>query len=265
MYMKMTKQDRDSYVLQNHSIKTNAQLVTSTGWSLTTIKSIKRRLGVVSSPQVTKLRTYILENRGMTYQEIADTLGMKIDNVRDTAKALGMVDVTASDKSFNTLHARFQGRFKFSRGDYITNKERIPITCRGCNFSFTARPNTMVTDGLDCPGCSPRWQDKPAVLYVMELQETGDEYEIGRFKVGIALNADKRRQTLLRSEGYDHLMVMDEYAMPNMSTARAIETAVHKILKNFNVYGSASLFDGSTEIFEIDLSTIRQAISACST
>lgn len=182
--MKMTKQDRDSYVLQNHSNETNTQLATSTGWSLTTIKSIKRRLGIVSSPQVAKVRTYILERPDMSYQEIADTLGMKIDNVRDTAKALGMVDVTTSDKAFNVLRARFHGRFKFSRGDYITNKERIPITCRACNFSFTARPNTMVTDGLACPGCSPRWQDKPAVLYVMELQETGMNTRLGDSKLG---------------------------------------------------------------------------------
>lgn len=88
--MKMSKEDRDAYVWE-HRDKTRAALVSATGWSLTTIKSVRKRLGIgVLTDRDIEIGDYILDNPDMCNEDIAATLLCKVDKVRDTKTRLGV-------------------------------------------------------------------------------------------------------------------------------------------------------------------------------
>jgi hypothetical protein len=111
--MKMSKEDRDAYVLE-HQDKTRGELVTDTGWSLTTIKSVRKRLGVgVLTDRDTEIADYILAQPTEDDYYIAQQLGCKVDKVRDTKIRLGVYStyyvtkkIKAVDSYVYLIHVR---------------------------------------------------------------------------------------------------------------------------------------------------------------
>ena len=146
----MSKEDRDTYVENNYSSKTNKQLAADTGWSETTIKSIKTRLGVVKSSRVKELEEYVLSNGIKSVDEVnnaAIVLGCKPDKIRDVMKSLGIFE-SQSDKAFEALKLKYTGKFIF--GEYKNTKAYVELTCVECKAVHYKRPNDLVTYNFSC-------------------------------------------------------------------------------------------------------------------
>ena len=156
--MKLSKQERDEYVEKHYKIKTNNQLAEDTGWSLTTIKSIKRRLGLVKKTEkLLEVERYCLDNYdgvNITDKDIATLYGMKHDNVRDILKSLGMYK-GPSDIAADLLKLKYSGRFKIvSR--YAGTKTNLRLECRSCGGVYDKLANFLVTMNFQCPKCSEK-------------------------------------------------------------------------------------------------------------
>lgn len=261
MKNKMTKEERDSYVLENHERCSNKEVAETTGWSMTTIKSVKRRLNLVKSERAEEIKNYLLEYPDVSYLEASYALGAKIDNVRDIAKALGRTNVSYADRGFSRLVSEFEGRFIFERSEYSSNKDKINATCSTCGNVITRRGMDMLQNGMFCEYCEPR-DSRDTFVYILELQETMAEEEIGQFKVGVSCNVKSRVMSVKSSGKLGHLEIVDTVACPSRDVALSIERAIHKKLKNFQVYGDLKVFDGSTEIFETSLDRVLEALRA---
>lgn len=148
--MKMSKDLRDAYIKEHHKNKTNKQLAIDTGWSETTIKSIKNRLGVVNSARAREIEEYILKHNISTVDEVnsaAVFLGCPPEKVRDIMKSLGIFS-TQGDKAFEALKRKYEGLFTF--GEYRNTKAYIDTTCSACGKVHKKRPNDLVTYNFKC-------------------------------------------------------------------------------------------------------------------
>jgi hypothetical protein len=153
---KMSKEDRDIFVERNHSTMTGNELVGATGWSLTTIKSIKRRLGTQrKSSRVLEMEEYAVRNYdgySITDKDIADKFEMKHDNVRDSLKFLGIYK-SPSTIAAEALFRRYSRYFNFL-SDYKDTKSGLTLECKSCGEITTKRANSLVTNRFSCKKCS---------------------------------------------------------------------------------------------------------------
>ena len=152
--MKMTKQDRDNYVLENYLRATNSQLAAATGWSVTTIKSslIRQGLSRRVNKKLEEDKRYIQAHNNLTDLEISKNLGCKVDKVRDLRKALSI---------FNTVHSKIQKRIEeqyeglfYNIGEYKGSKEPISYTCCQCDTVRTSRADVLANKGAKCQVCT---------------------------------------------------------------------------------------------------------------
>lgn len=156
--MKMSKDGRDSFVKDNYNKLSNKKLAEQTGWSLTTIKSVKVRLGLVKkNSKRLELESYCVDNYPrLTIEQISIDQNTKVDNVRDTLKLLGLWSPQGSGEA--SFYKRFSENF------LILSKYRgahgvISLQCKRCGKEHTKRANNFVSIRFKC--CSI---EKPKLL-----------------------------------------------------------------------------------------------------
>lgn len=159
--MKMNKDERDDYVKQYSGSLTIAQLAEHTGWGITTIKSVRIRLGLVTKNK----KRAELENYCKNYypskslDEIASECNTKIDNVRDTLKYLGLWKPSSNSES--TFKGMFEKNFIILT-KYRNAHSGITIQCRVCGKEYTKRANNFVSNRFKCCEGSPIIKTKRA-------------------------------------------------------------------------------------------------------
>lgn len=126
--MKLDKNLRDEYVLNNYQKLTNKQLAEDTGWSETTIKAVKRRLGLVKSKANIELREFIINNKEMEPREVAEQLGIKIDTVLDTLKYLGLY----IHPTIKRIKKELEDKYIIEESNITNNRDKVTYICRKC-------------------------------------------------------------------------------------------------------------------------------------
>ena len=152
--MKLTKQERDDYVLLKYKVETNKQLAINTGWSETTIKSSLSRQGLSRKGKTSRTKEIeeYIKNNDKDDTILAQELGCKIDRVRDVRKSLGMYK-SPSDKAFDSI-VKHLPTFTLRREDYVTNKVSMKVVCKQCNHTTYPKPNDITTFGHTCAPCA---------------------------------------------------------------------------------------------------------------
>lgn len=158
---KMTKEERDRFVQTNYCNTTNKKMAEITGWSETTIKSVKRRLGLVNrskSPKLVELEKYCVENYDgykVTDKTIAEKFGCKADNVRDTLKALNLYK-SPGDKSFDLIKRKYSNKFLIL-SEYKGADSGMKLQCKTCGTVHVKRTNTLVSLNFSCNICNDKY------------------------------------------------------------------------------------------------------------
>jgi hypothetical protein len=86
--MKMSKEDRDKYILTNEGITMSAMAV-ATGWSTTTVNKARRDMGLLNLREKRIERT-ILANPDLTNIELAKLLNLSVPKVVSEKVRLGL-------------------------------------------------------------------------------------------------------------------------------------------------------------------------------
>lgn len=257
--MKMSKLERDDFVLNNHEEMTGQQLAETTGWSLTTIKSVKRRLGLVKGGLYDRVKKAAEENPDLTATEVAHNLGSKPDNVRDIFKALGISRVTKEDHAFGRLQDTIEGKFTISREDYVNTKTRAPFKCIVCGYESMLRPNDVITKDKSCVRCEEAI-DGRSYVYVIGLRKDALN-ENSLYKIGKSDVPDRRLKQLKADEPEEYVdaHIAAQFPVESHEVFR-VERELHNIFKDSQVYGPHRIFEGSTEIFETTYFSIEHEI-----
>lgn len=253
---KMTKEDRDSYVQNNFGGQTNEQLARNTGWSVTTIKSIKTRLGLAKkSKKRLELEVYCLENYPSedAYQ-IAELFDTKVDLVRDTLKFLG-IWVSPSDEAEQHLGKTISEKFKLVIYGKAANMSSFE--CLSCGHLFEKRTNNVVSGGMSCPSCGSSVGRVADTYQVVMDYPDADEYcylylaKVGTalVKVGVSKEPRVRIGAVSRSSGTEVQLVY-ELLCANRLGACGKENAIKEYFKELKYSGP--VFEGSSECFYID-------------
>jgi hypothetical protein len=141
-FMKLDKNVRDEYVLNNYQKLTNKQLAEDTGWSETTIKAIKRRLGLVKSKANIELREFILSNKDTEPRDIALTLGIKIDTVIDTLKYLGLY----IHPTIKRIKKELEDKYIVEESNIVNNRDKVTYTCKKCGDTKSRAARFILQD-----------------------------------------------------------------------------------------------------------------------
>lgn len=163
--MKLTKEERDKLVLENQDW-TIKKLAEVSGWSETTIKSARRRLGLTGK-HAKEDDILNLVREGTTPSDIANILGVKSDLVREISEKHGLhnfhylKNIIDKYPTFKVLTDRWEG-----------TKARINLMCGGCGSLYNKRCNELVTDTLVCIQCAETSKaselDHISILEVLE-------------------------------------------------------------------------------------------------
>lgn len=140
--MKLDKNLRDEYVLNNYQKLTNKQLAEDTGWSETTIKAVKRRLGLVKSKANIELREFIINNKEMEPREVAEQLGIKIDTVIDTLKYLGLY----IHPTLKRIKKELEDKYIIEESNITNNRDKITYTCKKCGDTKSRAARFILQD-----------------------------------------------------------------------------------------------------------------------
>lgn len=248
--MKLTKEDRDEFVLNNYNNMTNVQLAEGTGWGMTTIKSVKRRLGLAKKSQkVLDMEAYALEHYPTKDdKEIAEVFGMKHDNVRDALKSLGIYQ-SQGYAAYLRIVEEYKDSFEFF-DDYITCKDRIKLRCVVCGKEHYQRPNDLVTKGFYCSHI-PEGNSR---LYVMKSDDM--------YKIGYSNNPLNRLLAIKDSSNLERLELLHSFE-GDCDYIRATEKYLHMRYRHKNCE-LGGIFDGSTEFFYLSPQDLEEILRLCS-
>lgn len=253
---KMTKEARDSYVQNYYGSQTNEQLAGNTGWSVTTIKSVKTRLGLAKkSKKRLELEAYCLGKYPTedAYQ-IAAIFNTKVDLVRDTLKFLG-IWISPSEEAEQHLKKTISEKFKLLTYGKAANMSSFG--CLSCGHEFEKRTNNVVSCGVSCPSCGSSVGRVADSYREVEDYPDAGEYcylylaKVGAtlVKVGVSKEPRVRVGAISRSSDKEVQLVY-ELLCSDREEAQEKERVIKRYFKEVKYVGP--VFEGSSECFYID-------------
>lgn len=250
--MKMTKEERDTFVLNNHGKMTNDQLASTTGWAVTTIKSVKTRLGLIKKSQKRlDMEKYCLEKYpAEDAYTIAEVFSTKVDLVRDTLKALGIWE-SPSDIAKRELVGRLAGKFKIL--EHGLANEYSTIECEGCGHVIIRRTNNLTSNSVVCPSCDNTVDAIPTgkTYEYPDDEEYAHLYiaKVGTLvKIGVSKEPSSRLGAVVRSGSLGGFSILATHTT-SRRLAVPIERGLLEELAEFKYSGPR--FDGSTEVLNL--------------
>lgn len=147
---KMVKSERDLYVLNNKN-KTIKDLAKETGWSETTIKGLRRQLGIVTHKRESEFISVYNELKDKcSLEEIASTLATKVDILRDVLKSKGMYTSPSEEANINLINRLSAAELEIITQLPFKAADFISIRCRLCGKIVVRRANNVVSQGISC-------------------------------------------------------------------------------------------------------------------
>lgn len=255
----MTKEKRDQFVLDNYESMSGQTLANETGWSLTTIKSVKRRYGLQKkSAKVLEMEEYARANYDgvtCTDKDIAKLFGMKHDNVRDALVHLGIY-ISEWDKVVARVDSLIHHSTYEKLSEYSNVHDTVELRCRECGDVRNVRVNN-ITEGFEC-------RHEKHTLYLMT---DGVHYKIGRSRNPIRraerVNEDRKR----KDPSAPSVELIAAYGGSFGEVMRA-EKYWHQQFAHLRCFGESGadplypVFDGYTEFFDLDPQSLRRFILA---